>query len=269
MDFDPVYQVINGWVAPLLISAAIASARSLGMVLITPAFNRLGMTGLLRNGVVLVISFPVIPLLFQELSAVESLTTLSIGGLIIKELVIGLMLGLIFGIPFWAAELAGELVDIQRGSLMSQLVDPSASSEVGVTSTLLSITIIALFFLTGGFSILLDGLYRSYSAWPPLVLIPSLSVSDGISFLELLDSVMAVGLRMIAPIVIAILVADLILAYLARMAPRLHVFDLSLAIKNLIFAILMVLYVAYIIPRMISDLSVLHSAFNTLEGIIP
>lgn len=53
---------------------------------------------------------------------------------------------------------------------------------------------------------------------------------------------------------VAILVADLLLAYLSRMAPSLHVFDLSMPVKNLLFAVLILLYVSFLIPNMVDSL---------------
>ncbi len=44
---------------------------------------------------------------------------------------------------------------------------------------------------------------------------------------------MRIGVLMVAPLLIAMLITDLMLAYLSRMAPSLHIFDLSLPVKNL------------------------------------
>ncbi len=84
----------------------------------------------------------------------------------IKELLIGLLIGLLFGIPFWAAEVAGELIDLQRGSTMEQLVDPLGQGEASVMATLLTVMLITLFFMSGGFILMVDGYYHSYQLWP-------------------------------------------------------------------------------------------------------
>lgn len=83
-----------------------------------------------------------------------------------------------------------------------------------------------------------------------------------------LDKVMQTGVLMIAPVVIAILTADLLLAYLARMAPQLHVFDLSLSVKNLLFSFLMVVYVSFMIPYMLSQLAAMRGAFDVVKATV-
>jgi type III secretion protein T len=253
---------------PLLSAFGMAVARALGMVMITPSFNRLGLTGMIRSAVAVVVSIPIAPEVFSTLSGDLAPSTLMLMALLVKEVIIGLVIGLIFGIPFWAAEVAGELIDLQRGSTMAQLLDPSSAGESSVTSTLLSITLVTLFFMSGGFTLMLDGLYRSYHLWPVLMTGPALGEATILEILAVLDKVMQIGVLMIAPVVIALLTADLLLAYLARMAPQLHVFDLSLSLKNLLFSFLMVVYVGFLIPYMLSQLGEMRGWFDSLEATV-
>lgn len=247
---------------PLLSAFGLAVARALGLVMITPAFNRLGLTGLLRSAVAVVVAIPVAPSVFLAFSSLDAPSPLMLSGLLVKELVIGLAIGLLFGIPFWAAEVAGELIDLQRGSTMAQLLDPLGIGEASVTSTFLTVALIALFFMTGGFIAMLDGFYRSYTLWPAQTLTPVLVESTALQLLHVLDRLMSIGVLMIAPVVIALLVADLLLAYLSRMAPQLHVFDLSLPVKNLLFAFLLTLYAAFLVPFMLTELEALPTLFQ-------
>lgn len=260
-NLDGFFEVVY----PLITAFALAVARVLGVVLITPAFNRLGLTGMLRAAVAVVIALPVAPAVFQALSAIEAPSGFMLSGLLAKEMLVGLLIGLMFGIPFWAAEVAGELIDLQRGATMAQLLDPLGSGESSITATLLSITLTALFFMSGSFSLLLDALYRSYQLWPAFDFSPIVNQAMALATLNLLDNVMEVGVMMIAPIIIALLVADLLLAYLSRMTPQLHLFDLSLPVKNLVFAFLMVVYVGFLLPIFFTQLGQLRGQFSVLE----
>jgi type III secretion protein T len=253
---------------PLLVAASIAVSRALGMILLTPAFTRLGLTGMIRSAVAVAISLPVIAPVFETLSVNGQPTSFDLAGLVIKEMVVGALIGLAFGIPFWAAEVAGDLVDLQRGSTMAQLLDPLAAGETSITATLLSVCLIALFFMSGGFLFLLDGFYRSYELWPAASFAPALEPGAFAAILSVLDRIMQIGLVIIAPVVIAILIADIMLAFLSRMAPQLHVFDLSLSVKNLLFSFLMVLYLAFLLPLLLDQLAGLGSTFETLRALV-
>jgi type III secretion protein T len=268
MNLTAITAAITELAYPILVAAAIAVSRALGMIMLTPAFTRLGLTGMIRSAVAAAISLPMILPIFQQLAVTGQPTSFDLAGLMIKEMVVGALIGLAFGIPFWAAEVAGVLVDLQRGSTMSQLLDPLAAGESSVTATLLTISLLALFFMSGGFMLLLDGFYRSYQLWPAASYAPVMDVGAFVAILRVMDRIMQIGLIIIAPLVIALLIADIMLAFLSRMATQLHVFDLSLAIKNLLFSFLMVLYLTFMVPLLLEQMGDLRGTFDILQGFV-
>lgn len=148
---------------------------------------------------------------------------------------------------------------------MSQLVDPLSSGETSVTATLLSITIVALFFLSGGFLFLLGAFYGSYEIWPATSFAPVMNAAAPAAILSVLDRILQIALVLTGPIVIAILIADVMMAFLSRMAPQLHVFDLSLAVKNLLYSLLIVLYLTFLTPLMFDQIAGLQGGLETLR----
>ncbi|MDF0733075.1 type III secretion system export apparatus subunit SctT [Pseudomonas entomophila] len=253
---------------PTIGSAALASARAMGVVVITPAFNRLGLTGMIRSCAAVAISVPMFVPVFSAFTSLPEHGGFWLLGLLIKEFLVGLVVGLLFGIPFWAAEVAGELIDLQRGSTMAQLVDPLSSGESGVMSTLLTVMLIALYFMSGGFILMVDGYLHSYQLWPVSDFTPLFASSALPAVLAILDQVMRIGVLMVAPLIIALLVTDLMLAYLSRMAPSLHIFDLSLPVKNLFFALLMVVYIGFLIPVMLDQLAEFRGTVEVLKNLV-
>nr|WP_280517797.1 type III secretion system export apparatus subunit SctT [Falsirhodobacter halotolerans] len=252
---------------PLLVAASVGVARAMGMILLTPAFMRLGLTGMIRSAVAFAVALPVVPAVFAGLDGTALPSALDLAGLVMKEMAVGAVIGLLFGIPFWAAEMAGELVDLQRGSTMSQLVDPSSAGESSVTATLFTIALITLFFMSGGFLFLLDGFYRSYAFWPADAFLPVTGGAGAQALLGLLDRIMQIAVALIAPVVIVILVVDVMLAFLSRMAPQLHVFDLSMAVKNLIQAGVMVLYLMFLAPLMFDQVMALDGLMDRMGAV--
>ena len=68
---------------------------------------------------------------------------------------------------------------------------------------------------------------------------------------------------------IAILIADVMLALLSRMAPQMHVFDLSMSVKNLLFSGLMVVYLMFLTPLMMQQLAQLQDRVGLLRLLAP
>jgi type III secretion protein T len=159
------------------------------------------------------------------------------------------------------------MLDVQRGSAAASLLDPSAASEEGVTGTLLGLIMAALYFSFGGLPLTLRTMYESYNLWPAGKLLPTLTVTAGQFFVGLLDNITTMGLVLVAPIVIFMLLADLMLALVARAAPQINIFALSLNVKNLIFSVLLVLYGAFMIKYMGNDLGALLHAGNDLHNL--
>lgn len=267
-SFEGVIGFLTELGYPAIVAISVGTARALGMVLISPVFNRLGLTGMIRNSIAITMSLPLIFSIFDMLILQEEVSGIPIVGMLLKELLIGIFIGIVISIPFWAAEVAGEFVDLQRGSTMAQLIDPTGSGESGVTSTLLTLTIVVLFFISGGFLVMLECFYLSYEYWPVVNFYPTLEPGSVLVLLGILDKIMRVGMLMIIPLVVSILAADLVLGYVARMVPSLHVFYLSLPIKNLLFTFLMLVYIVFLIPYMLSEIDEIEGVFRKVVIVI-
>jgi type III secretion protein T len=247
-----------------VIAAGLALSRILGVMAVFPAFTRLGVTGILRNGIALAVSIPMIPAIAATLGT-DPLTVGRIAALSFKEMAVGVVVGLILGVPFWAAEAAGGILDIQRGAAFAMLTDPDAAADTSVTGTLLAVAIIVLYYASGGLFMTLRTIYESYGIWPLDRFLPLFGPQAGQLFLSLLDEVFTMGLMLIAPIVVCLFVADILLALVSRAAPHFNVFALSLAVKNLVSAILLVLYSGFLGTYMGRDLTTLLGASSWLE----
>jgi type III secretion protein T len=242
-----------------LLAGSFVLSRMAGLVLVLPVFTRIGLTGFLRSVVALALSLPAVPLLVSPLGA-EHLTIVATIALLTKEAVVGLTIGLVFGVPFWAAEAAGDVLDLQRGLSAAMLLDPSAAEQTSITGTLFGLVMVALYFVSGGLSVTLRAVYDSYELWPATRFLPVFSAVAAQNVLLLLDSVVRLAVMLVVPVMICLLLSDLLLALVARAASHLNIFTLSLTVKSLVFSILLVIYCAFLIKYMSVDLATLLEA---------
>jgi type III secretion protein T len=252
---------------PYIVAAAFALARMLAMMIVFPVFDRLGVTGFLRNTIAVVLAIPLIPMIAAHLGD-EQLGLGLIAALLLKEVVVGLVVGLVLAVPLYAAEAAGDILDQTRGSSQATLSD-AAGTQTSLTGTLLVLIIIALYFASGCFDLTLRGIYDSYGIWPVRRLLPLFSREAGGLLLSLLDAMITTGLMLVGPIVVALLLVDLLFALVARAAPSLQPFYLSMTVKNFVFALMLVLYSAFLIGYMKNGLVVFLDAKPQLEAIAP
>jgi len=253
---------------PYLVAAAFALARMISMMIVFPVFDRLGVTGLIRNSIAAVIAIPIIPMIAAHIGD-EQLGLGLIAALLLKEVVVGLIVGLVLAVPLYAAEAAGDILDQTRGSSQATLSDALGSTQASITGTLLVLVVIALYFASGCFDLTLRAIYDSYGIWPVRRFLPLLSPEAGTLLLSVLDSIMSTGLMLVGPIVVCLMLVDLLFALVARAAPSLQPFFLSMTVKNLVFALVLVLYSAFLIGYMKNGLVVFLDATPQLEAIAP
>src|SRR5262249_14746920 len=148
-----------------IIAIAMAGARMGGAVLVLPAFTRLGLSGMLRTAIGLTMAIPLLPLM-GTIIAPQPLGFGQGAAILLKEAGVGIVLGLVLGVPIWAAEAAGEILDLQRGVTFAELVDPSFTTQNNVMGTFFALVMVAVYFLGGGLSVTLRTIYDSYTLWP-------------------------------------------------------------------------------------------------------
>ena len=96
----------------LLASVALTMPRLFAVFTVTPFLSPNVITGLSRNSLMLMLALFMSPLA-GDLPSMPVVMWLAIAG---KEALIGVMLGLGFGIFFWAIQSVGDLIDFQTGS---------------------------------------------------------------------------------------------------------------------------------------------------------
>ncbi|NJM34475.1 MAG: type III secretion system export apparatus subunit SctT [Rhodomicrobium sp.] len=247
-------------------AASIALARMGGLFIVMPVFLRAGLTGILRAGVAIAFALPIIPFIADSFPFAEITGPLRYA-ILFKEFMVGVILGFVIAIPFWAAEAAGEILDLQRGLNFADIADPSSTENNNITGSLFALIAVALYFASGGLNLTMNVVYGSYQIWPIAEFLPLFSQQAGLLFLTMLDDILAMGLMLILPMSMALLLSDLCLALVARAAPHMNIFILSLAVKNLVFALLIALYSVFLIGYMRDDLVWIITAPNKLEQI--
>lgn len=241
---------------------AVAMARPTTMIIIMPLFTRLGLTGLLRTGVAFALALPVVPHMSSNLSTVAAVGGGTLLAVILKESVLGLLLGLMFGIPFWAAQSAGDVIDTQRGASIAYMVDPTALQEVSITGTFLELCMLALFFAGGGPDLVIGAVYDSLLLWPILAPFPEFQPETGRLLLGILDKVLLIAVLIGGPIIIVLFVVEAAMALISRISPQLPMSDLSLPVKGIaVFAVLPV-YVVFFMDQA-------KRTLGDLAGVLP
>jgi type III secretion protein T len=218
--------------------------RLLPMMLIVPVFSESILTGMVRNGLIVVIAIFASPLVdWQTLAAVPYLTWLL---LCMKEALIGVLLGLAFSTVLWAIENVGHLIDFQTGSGNFAFFDPVAGEESGPTASFLNFLAITLFVTGGGLHLMLGLFLESYKLWPIVSLLPNGHQVLEQFAIQATDSVMQMSVKLAAPVIIVLVLAELGISLIGRAVPQMNVFLISQPVKGGLALLMMALFLYFV-----------------------
>ena len=231
---------------PLLIAITLSTPRLLVIFWITPFFKTVTMNSAIRNCLVMVFSLIVLPTM---LSFVRD-SALSLGiifTLVVKEAIIGTLIGYLVSLFFQAIEAVGFLIDFQRGASFASVIDPATGQSSSILGSFLVQATIVLFFCSGGFLLFLSGVYESYRVWPIATYWPSFDPEFGRFFLARVDEMMTLAFLLASPILIVFFFSDLGLGLINRFAPQLNVFFLSMPVKSALSTMIMIIYLPFLL----------------------
>ena len=160
---------------------------------------------------------------------------------IVLELVTGLVLGFLVYVVFAAVQSAGSLIDLFSGFQMAAL---------------------ALLFASDGYQLVIGGLTGSFAAFP---------LAGGIDLARPAEAIILAvtgmflcAVQIAGPLLVVLLLADVGLGLLTRVAPALNAFALGFPLKILLtLALAGFLFLG--LPRIVAVLA--EQAVNTLMGV--
>lgn len=148
------------------------------------------------------------------------------------EILIGYTIGFVAYMVFGAIQLAGQIMDMQMGFGIVNVVDPQSGTQIPLMGNLTQTVALLLYLAIDGHHYLFQALIQSYKVIPVLGLSLNGNVIDLIIQVSVYMFVIAVKIS--APIVIAILTADIAMGFVARTVPQMNVFIVGLPLKILV-----------------------------------
>jgi type III secretory pathway component EscT len=238
--------------APGLLSLAIAvmlgAARATPVIWMIAPLGGPRLNPTVRIGFALLLAGLAAPALASA-SGASTLAAVSASGLALllaREVFVGFCLGFVGAAPFRAAEIAGRVADTVRGANIAEVLVPTAderSSPLGALYLLIATTI---FLGIGGVPRFLDALLDSFQTLPVAGGAFGAATARQVALVVVSASgrLIAAGLALAAPVVVACLLADLALGLIARAAREVPVYFLGLPLKALLSVAIVLLGLA-------------------------
>ncbi len=142
--------------------------------------------------------------------------------LMVREVLMGVVLGFTVLLLFVAIQFAGQLAGLQMGFGIVNVIDPQSSNQVSIIGQFLNILAILLLLTLDGHHMILSGLVTSFETIP----LGGVSFQDGLMFklMDLTAQVFIIAVKISAPILMALFLVTAAMGVLARTVPQMNVF---------------------------------------------
>jgi len=210
---------LDAWLAAFVFPLA----RILALLAIMPPFNNAALPQRVRLVIGLALTFVIAP-------ALPPMPVIAAGswlGLLIlaQQIVIGVMLGFTMRLAFAAIDLAGDLIGLQMGLSFARFYDPQSSAQTAVLGDFLGILTILIFLALNGHLLSISALAESFRLLP--IAATPLLVKGAGTLLSWAAIIFSAGLLLSLPMLAALLIANLAMGVLARVAPQLNLFAIG------------------------------------------
>ena len=214
--------------AAFLIAWLLISIRATSFLMLLPGLTGQPMPVVLRLALgfaVALLIAPVIPIPDQAPSSLLALLA-AIGG----EVLVGLLMGFVGRMAFYATEMAGRVIATEVGLTATPGIEaPTASNEP--FASLLHRFAVILYFLFGAHLLAIGAFARSFAFAPPGL--AGLNTAAADQLIAITAKTFSVGVQLAAPFIAMNYLLTFAFGLLGRTVPKVNVFVLSMGARSL------------------------------------
>lgn len=233
---------VNTIIAFLLVLFRIA-----GMIVSAPLFNMHNIPSQAKVGFAVTMALILFPLHSGHLVVPKDLIQFSL--MAVQETIIGILIGYTANLIFMALQIAGELISMQIGLSISNLLDPITGTQSAVVGQFFFYLAALLFLSLNIHHALIIGVDRSFN-WIPLGHffgeghLTGALVAD--RFIRLTGDMFLMSLMIAAPLMGLMLTLEISLSFVAKVMPQMNIFVVGLPLKIGVGLIVMMISLPYV-----------------------
>ncbi|HEY9059840.1 MAG TPA: flagellar biosynthetic protein FliR [Pseudobacteroides sp.] len=240
--------------------------RMTGLFVIAPIFGRRNIPVYLKVGLALITALLLMNAV--KMNPVDYGNNIySYTMLIFKEFIVGIILGYIANVIFDAILMAGQLIDMQVGFGMVNVLDPISNIQIPISSNFYYMISMMVLMASNGHHVIMKGLFESYRFIPAgEVAFNTILLND---VLASFSKMFLIGFKISAPIIAAILVTDIALGIISKSIPQLNVFIVGMPAKIILGVLVMVLTIPafiYLVGFMVGELD--NEMFKVIKDMV-
>ncbi len=211
--------------------------RMSGMIFLNPIFGRTNIPNYFKIGLSLllaVIVFPMVPV-----GEIQAHTSIMYGVLLLKEFIVGFLIGMVMRIFEMVAIYAGTIIDFQMGLAMASVYDAQSGGQIALTGNILQIYFLLLFFAVDGHLAIFKILMTSHEVIPYASVTLGTGAVDAILVIFL--ECVALAVKLAFPLIAFEFIMEIAIGLLMKMIPQINLFIMSIQLR-VIMGIVMLIF---------------------------
>jgi flagellar biosynthesis protein FliR len=196
--------------------------RMSAMIVMIPVFGDNTVPARVKGAMALVLSMLVFPFAQAQVPPLERFDLLPLAAGMAGEILIGLIIGFTARFVFAGVQFAGELVGLQMGFSIANVIDPITSAQVSIIAEFQYLFAMLIFLMVDAHHIFLTAIVESFRIIHPLAFHFSGALMEAI--LGYSRDVFIVAVKVSAPIIAALLFINVGLGIVARTVPQINIF---------------------------------------------
>lgn len=170
-------------------------------------------------------------------------TVIQFAIIVVKEAIVGLLIGFAANICSSVALFAGKQIDTDIGLSMMTMFDPQTRENASITGLFYNYLIMLMLIVTSMDQFILRALVDSYKLVPVNHVVFNY---DHLlqAFLSYMQAYLVIGFRIALPIFASILIVNVVLGIMAKVAPQMNMFAVGIQIKLIVGLVVMLLIIA-------------------------
>lgn len=183
---------------------------------------------------------------------------------IAAELLIGLLAGFAVTLIFGSIQFMAGLIGVNSGFSFAQTINPLFEGGTGVVETFITAFALLVFVQINGHHLFLVGLQELFDVVPvgQVTRLPG-SIE---TLMTLSSGMLSAGLKLALPVMAALMLADIGLGLLSRVAPQFNLFALEMPAKMMLGLTALALALPVIVPRLAALFRTIPSMMSTMIG---
>lgn len=218
-------------------------ARVAGVVSVAPIYGTRGVPRRVRVGLGLCIAIIVASVV--EYQPLNYTTIIGFTALLVKELVLGLSVGLASTLCMTIINLSGMFIDREIGLTMVTAFDPTTNASTTISADFYNYMVLVIMLCSNMHYFVISAICDSFQVIPVGGAIYNGDAMYDI-ILTFMQEYFVIAFRIALPIFISIVLCNVILGVLAKIAPQMNMFSIGIELKLLLGLMVMVATVIFL-----------------------